>query len=95
MERKEIASIDVGKVTNSVELHLILKKTLDFPNFYGKNWAAFWDAITGLVELPLKIIFENWDVFAQNLPENAEYLRKILMRFNQEHPEWQAEIVYS
>lgn len=95
MARKEIVSIDVGQATNSVDLHLILKESLDFLDFYGKNWDAFWDAITGLVELPLKIIFEKWNVFAQNLPEEAEYLRKILICFNQEHPEWQVEIVYS
>ncbi|MFE9574497.1 barstar family protein [Streptomyces sp. NPDC006692] len=29
-----------------------LEREFDFPYFYGRNWDAFWDAVTGLVEIP-------------------------------------------
>ena len=37
-ERKETVEIDLHSVQNSEELHDLLKKKLDFPDFYGMNW---------------------------------------------------------
>ncbi|WP_086347928.1 barstar family protein [Candidatus Enterococcus clewellii] len=93
--RKKLVFIDVEKITSRVALHVTLKEALAFPDFYGKNWAAFWDAITGLVELPEKIVFKNWQAFVQNLPEEAEYLKRILADFNHKHPEWKTEVIYN
>lgn len=52
VSRKKEAIIDVDKVDSSNDLQELLKLKLKFPDLYGQNWNAFWDTITGLVELP-------------------------------------------
>lgn len=34
-------------------------KELSLPDYFGKNLDALWDVITGEIELPVKIEFEN------------------------------------
>ncbi len=71
-------AIDVGEATTSGELHAVLKQALGFPDFYGMNWDAFWDSITGLVEIPDRITFSGWSDLTSRLPRDAELLRKCL-----------------
>jgi ribonuclease inhibitor len=70
--------IDVGTVETTRALHILLRERLDFPEFYGHNWGAFWDAITGLVEIPSRIKFLNWDKLEQRLNFDARMLRQCL-----------------
>jgi ribonuclease inhibitor len=70
--------IDVGAVETTRALHILLRERLDFPEFYGHNWGAFWDAITGLVEIPSRIKFLNWDKLEQRLNFDARMLRQCL-----------------
>ncbi len=70
--------IDVGAVETTRALHVLLRERLDFPEFYGHNWSAFWDAISGLVEIPTRIKFLNWDKLEQRLNFDARMLRQCL-----------------
>jgi ribonuclease inhibitor len=70
--------IDVGTVETTRALHILLRERLDFPEFYGHNWGAFWDAITSLVEIPTRIKFLNWDKLEQRLNFDARMLRQCL-----------------
>ncbi len=36
-------------------LHKVIKENLELPDWYGNNLDALWDAITGLMEVPVKI----------------------------------------
>lgn len=56
--KKEV-TIDLKKVSTKEELQNLLKQELDFPDYHGGNWDAFWDTITGLVELPEKTLIKN------------------------------------
>ncbi|WP_159400280.1 barstar family protein [Streptomyces sp. XY431] len=47
--------IDVGAVLDDRDLHATLQRELGLPSFYGGNWNAFRDAVTGLVVLPAEI----------------------------------------
>ena len=51
---------------------------MTFPDFYGMNWAAFWDAITGLVSIPDHVRFLGWDQLAAGVPRGATMLRRAL-----------------
>jgi RNAse (barnase) inhibitor barstar len=42
------------------------------------NWDAFWDSITGLVEMPDRIVFAGWDELAMRLPADAATLSRLL-----------------
>lgn len=70
--------IDLSAVRTAEELHRLLQRELGFPDFYGRNWNAFWDAITGLVDLPHELTFTGWPAFSTALPAEARRLRTLL-----------------
>nr|WP_235822225.1 barstar family protein [Gottfriedia luciferensis] len=87
--------IEVTNVRTNKELHLLLKEKLKFPEYYGENWDAFWETITGIVELPNKIEFVGWSEFARRLPEDSLILKEYLLEHNQEFPEWKCDILFN
>jgi RNAse (barnase) inhibitor barstar len=87
-----VISIDVSEVSDERSLHLLLKRELDFPEFYGMNWDAFWDAITGLVSIPDQVRFLGWDQLAAGVPLGAAMLRRALDAYQAAYrPEFVAE----
>ncbi|KAA5830581.1 ribonuclease inhibitor [Saccharopolyspora hirsuta] len=70
--------VDLSEVETARQLHLVLKRAFGFPPMYGMNWDAYWDAITGLVELPDEITFTGWARLAEKLPRDAEILRELM-----------------
>ena len=46
---KELYTIDFTKVKYYLEMHNIIQKSLDFPDYYGCNWDAFWDCLTDMI----------------------------------------------
>ncbi|EAK9821940.1 barnase inhibitor [Listeria monocytogenes] len=91
--KKEV-TIDLKKVSTKEELQILLKRNLDFPDYYGRNWDAFWDTITGVVELPDKIIFENWLDLEESIPDEANSLKEMLENFNKKCPMMKTEVEY-
>ncbi|EOD9343289.1 barstar family protein [Listeria monocytogenes] len=87
--KKEV-TIDLKKVSTKEELQNLLKQELDFPDYYGGNW----DTITGLVELPEKIIFEHWSDLEESIPDEANWLKEILENFNKKYPIMKTEVEY-
>ena len=81
---EDIQIINLQSISSIGELHKKLSLTLKFPDFYGMNWDAFWDAITGLVEMPkiLKII--GWKEFSVQFPEDSMILKNISQDFNRQ-----------
>ncbi len=75
--------IDVGSVRSEPDLHEVLRRELGFPSFYGMNWAAFWDAITGLVAMPRTLRFVRWAELERREPPAATALRDRLDRYEE------------
>ena len=48
-EHKEKYTIDFSGVKTWIDIHAIIEKEFDFPDYYGANWDAFWDCITDLL----------------------------------------------
>ncbi|MFF3696629.1 barstar family protein [Streptomyces sp. NPDC002221] len=71
-------TIDVSEVSDERSLHLLLMRELDFPEIYGRNWDAFWDAVTGLVSIPDRVRFLGWDQLVAAVPRGAAMLRGAL-----------------
>ena len=78
-----MVTIDVGRVVDERGLHVLLKQELCFPDFYGMNWDAFWDAITGLVEIPDHLRFLGWDRLVDVVPGGAGKLQEALDRYRE------------
>jgi RNAse (barnase) inhibitor barstar len=88
-------TIDVSEVTDERALHLLLKRELGFPDFYGMNWDAFWDAITGLVNIPDHVSFLGWEQLAAGVPRGAAMLRRALDDYQATYrPEFVAEYAW-
>lgn len=78
-------TIPLRDVRTSADLHRVLKLQLGFPDFYGMNWDAFRDSITGLVEMPERIVFTGWAELVARLPRDAGLLREILDKYQSSH----------
>ncbi|KUN76674.1 barstar family protein [Streptomyces griseoruber] len=87
-----MVTIDVGGVADEYMLHLLLKRELRFPDFYGMNWDAFWDSITGLVQIPDHLRFPGWDQLVVVVPRGATKLQEALDRYREVYrPQFVAE----
>ena len=94
MARAQQVVVTVGDVFKTEELHQRLMTALAFPGFYGRNWDAFWDAITGLVEMPHTLRLEGWLALETHLPRDARVLRQGLERMQQQYPALAARVEY-
>jgi RNAse (barnase) inhibitor barstar len=83
--QRQLVRIDVSLVDSVAELHDLLARELDFPSFYGKNWNAFWDAITGLVEMPELLIIDGWSNVSTRWPDDANQLVGCLRDLNKQY----------
>jgi len=90
-----IIEIDLKNIKSSEELHLLLSEKLNFPDYDGKNWAAFWDLITDDY-LPMKLVFKNWNNLKENLPEEAETFQSCIHDYIEQYcsAENYCEIIY-
>ena len=74
-------TIDFRNVKYYVETHQIIKKALDFPDYYGENWGAFWDCITDKVWEDLLIEIYGLDVVERLFSGFAKDLVFLLKEF--------------
>jgi RNAse (barnase) inhibitor barstar len=95
MARPLLIEISLSTVSLPQELHAALAKQLQFPDWYGANWDAFCDAITGLVEMPVNLHLIGWNDLYQRLPRDAMQLRSCLNEMAAEYPELAAHVSYT
>ena len=84
----------MSEINTARQLHAALAAALGFPAFYGMNWDAFWDAITGLVDMPQQLELRGWQGLAARLPPDAAMLRRCLERSRQEMPNQASHVHY-
>lgn len=70
-KRRSVVQLDLSRVASLLELHERLADALGFPKFYGKNWDAFWDSITGLTQMPQRLIITGWSNMTARWPKDA------------------------
>jgi RNAse (barnase) inhibitor barstar len=95
VNRQTLVTIDLSDINTARQLHATLAAALAFPAFYGMNWDAFRDAITGLVEMPQQLELRDWQAFATRLPADAALLRRCLERAQREMPDSAARVHYT
>lgn len=79
--------LDFSKCKYLGEVHELIKKELELPDFYGCNPDALWDAITGIMYVPanIKIIFKPETAAAEKLKKEIE---KIILIFKEAEQEY-------
>jgi ribonuclease inhibitor len=78
IETVECTEVDLRNVASSHEIHSRLKHALGFPDFYGMNWDAFWDAIVGLVRMPPWLVIRGFSEVNERFPRDAQLLCELL-----------------
>ena len=48
-EYKDVYILDFTNVDRYHEIHEVIQKELNFPDYYGCNWDAFWDCMTDMI----------------------------------------------
>ena len=94
MERVDTVELDVSGIKTATQLHELLKNQLRFPSWYGCNWDAFWDSITGFVEMPKTLKLIGWALLEANLPSDAALMKRCLNEMELKFPALAATVVY-
>jgi len=89
--------IDLKEVNTKEELHNLLSSKLGFPDWYGKNWDAFWDLITDteLVKMPNRLTLVGFKELSEKLSQDAQQLRQCFLDMKEKYPSIACEIIYS
>ncbi len=82
---RELYTIDFRNVKHYLEMHLEIRRALDFPDYYGCNWDAFWDCLTEVVGEPLHIEIYGLEVIERKFGDSAERMLSILKRLKHWH----------
>ena len=75
--------VDFTNVKNYFDMHFIIRDSLDFPDYYGCNWDAFWDCLTDMITLDGKLHIEiiGLDIIKEKFDDSADMILKILKKF--------------
>lgn len=70
--------LDFTNVQYYGEVHQIIKDALDFPDYYGENWDAFWDCLTDIVGRPIHIQIHGLKIFQNKFPTGCKTMLETL-----------------
>ena len=73
--------IDFTNVNYYLEMHAVIKSSLDFPDYYGCNWDAFWDCLSEMYGEPIYIKIIGIEVIERKFNGAAEKMIRILKKF--------------
>ena len=75
-------TIDFTNVNYYLEMHAVIWHSLDFPDYYGCNWSAFWDCLTDMYGDPIHIEIIGLDVIERKFgADTTQKMLEILKRF--------------
>ena len=79
--------LDFSKCKYLGEIHEILKKELELPEWYGANLDALWDSITGIMYVPanIKIIYKPETKASQKLSDEVEQIISLFLEAQEEY----------
>lgn len=78
---KEKYTIDFTKVNSYLEMHFVIRQALDWPDYYGCNWDAFWDCLTNMLGRPFHLEIIGLDVVERKFDNAAETMIEMLKEF--------------
>ena len=72
--------VDFSEVEYFIEIHEVLKRDLDFPDYYGGNTDALWDCLTDMLCDISIIEIYNWEKIATRYHDEWQGILKIFKR---------------
>ncbi|MBO5106576.1 MAG: barstar family protein [Clostridia bacterium] len=82
---KNTVILDLTDVGNLEDLHNRIKKALDFPDYYGKNWNAFWDCLNRDCDVDF-VKITGYRTISKSLLPHIEKMKELL---NKNRSYWQ------
>ena len=79
-QHKDIYTIDFTNINYFLEIHYIIKKALDFPDYYGCNLDALWDCLRDMIGDPIHIEIIGLDVVERKF---GDYAIKLVETFKE------------
>ena len=73
---KEEYTLDFSEVKYIYDVHQIIKKEFDFPDYYGANWDAFWDCLTDIASRPLHVKLIGIETLQKEFPWDTDVMLK-------------------
>lgn len=75
----KIIELDLTGCKTLSELHERIRIVFDFPEWYGKNWDAFWDLLWSECDAD-KVIIKGENTLSKDFKEHLEKMHEILER---------------
>ena len=79
-------SIDISDITTKKQLHRLLKRELEFPEYYGENLDALKDALTDLPD-GTKILITGLEDASRALESYMRSFRRVVADVQRERPD--------
>lgn len=80
-KHKELYTLDFRRVKTYLEMHFIIKKEFDWPDYYGCNWDAFWDCLTNMIGRPFHVEILGLDVIERKFEDAARNMIDLFKEF--------------
>ena len=87
--------IDFSGVNSEHEVHERFTRALPFPDFYGHNWDAFWDVLTGFDCFPRRLILSGTAHLRATVPRAYEQLQSCFANCQREYADIAPEVIWS
>ena len=78
---RNVYTLDFTNVNHYLEMHFTIRQALDFPDYYGCNWDAFWDCLTNMVGRPIHIKIIGFDIIERKFENAAKIMMETLKEF--------------
>ena len=89
----EIIKLDFSACKHIGELHQILKKEFDFPDYYGENLSALWDLLDGYTDEEMRVYITGWSSLPNALFQYKDKLSMVFSRVTEHNPNITFEIL--
>ena len=66
--------IDGTTINSEEDLHDFFAKSFSLPDWYGRNLDALWDVLTGMVDMPLTIIWRNSEISKHRIVNYEKFI---------------------
>lgn len=76
------AVIDLTDCKYTMDLHERIKTGMEFPDWYGRNWSAFWDMINKETDCEF-ITIKGSKTVTKELEKSVEIMRELLEKNKQ------------
>lgn len=77
-KHKDLYILDFSKYKTAADMHEDFKQVFDFPDYYGNNWDAFWDCISGFANVKTNIEIRGFKTFEKLRPKDAKIFRECM-----------------